>query len=182
MTGLFCVICTRGKPYDYEHKNFEIFIMMISIREARLADYKIITGFQLAMARETENIELDPAVAEKGVKSVLTDGSKGCYYLAETGDKIAGCLMLTYEWSDWRNGRILWIQSVYVMPGQREKGVFGSLYNYIKQMVEQDPELKGIRLYVDKTNHKAIQVYRKCGMDGEHYRVFEWMRTSHTPV
>jgi GNAT superfamily N-acetyltransferase len=149
---------------------------MIAIRQAIAGEFWQISHFQEKVAMETENIKLDPATVQKGVKAVLSDPSKGCYYIAELNGRVAGSLLITYEWSDWRNSQILWIQSVYVLPEYRNKGVFRQLYAYIKEMVEEDINLCGIRLYVDKTNHKALQVYRSCGMNGEHYRLFEWMK------
>ncbi|MFW5793068.1 MAG: GNAT family N-acetyltransferase [Bacteroidota bacterium] len=148
---------------------------MTTIREALPSDYKIITSFQKKMALETENLKLDTLTVQSGVRAVLSDSSKGTYYVAEIEEIITGCLMTTHEWSDWRNGWVLWIQSVYVLPEYRNKGIFASLYLHIKQLVQSRPDLMGIRLYVDKTNEKAIQVYRCSGMDGEHYQLFEWM-------
>ncbi len=148
---------------------------MIIIREALPGDSLKIAGFQVEMARETENLDLDAAVVRKGVDAVFADKSKGSYYIAESGGFVIASLLTTYEWSDWRNGMIVWLQSVYVLPEFRKKGIFNELFMYIKQMVEADPTYFGIRLYVDNTNEQAIQVYRKCGMDGDHYRLFEWM-------
>ncbi len=151
---------------------------MVSIREAMLSDYMIISRFQEKMAMETENLHLNPETVQAGVKAVFADPSRGSYYIAETRGAIAGCLLTTFEWSDWRNGWILWIQSVYVSPEHRKQGVFKMLYLHIKQMVEDVADFKGIRLYVDKTNEGANSVYRRCGMDAEHYRLFEWIKTS----
>lgn len=148
---------------------------MIIIRKALPGDSLKIAGFQVEMAKETENLDLDTAVVRKGVDAVFADKSKGSYYIAESGGFVIASLLTTYEWSDWRNGMIVWLQSVYVLPEFRKKGIFNELFMYIKQMVEADPTYFGIRLYVDNTNEQAIQVYRKCGMDGDHYRLFEWM-------
>ena len=95
--------------------------------------------------------------------------------MAQEGTEIIGCLMTTFEWSDWRCGTVLWIQSVYVSETSRGKGVYKELYNHIRNLVNNDPDLKGIRLYVDKSNASAKDVYTKLGMNGEHYGVFEWM-------
>lgn len=148
---------------------------MSAIREALPSEYKIITSFQEEMALETENLKLDTHTVQNGVIAVLSDTSKGTYYVAEREGKIVGCLLITYEWSDWRNGWVLWIQSVYILPEYRNKGIFSSLYLHIKRLVQDGSDLMGIRLYVDKSNEKAIQVYRRIGMDGEHYQLFEWM-------
>ncbi len=148
---------------------------MISVRKAMPDEYKVISRFQEKMAMETESLELNPVIVQKGVKAVFSDSAKGCYYIAEINGKVSGSLLTTYEWSDWRNCQILWIQSVYVLPEYRNKGVFKHLYLHIKQMVENNPAFYGIRLYVDKTNKKALQVYRNFGMNGEHYQLFEWI-------
>jgi ribosomal protein S18 acetylase RimI-like enzyme len=86
-------------------------------------------------------------------------------------------LLITYEWSDWRDGVVWWIQSVYVRPDARQKGVYAGLYQHIKELVGNDPEVSGIRLYVDRRNTGAQQVYARLGMNGEHYQVFEWMKS-----
>jgi ribosomal protein S18 acetylase RimI-like enzyme len=83
---------------------------------------------------------------------------------------------MTYEWSDWRNNTVVWVQSVYVLPEFRKKGVFNALYHTVKQMVMEDDSFAGIRLYVDRSNTNAQQVYQKSGMNGEHYQLFEWMK------
>lgn len=134
---------------------------------------EIIAGFQEKLALESENITLDPSVVSEGVKAVFSDPSKGCYYVAETREEIIGSLLLTYEWSDWRNGQVIWIQSVYVLPGYRKKGVFSGLFRHIREMAGNGECYKGIRLYVDKTNKTAIDVYRKLGMTDAHYLMFE---------
>ena len=151
---------------------------MILIRKALPADGKLISFFQEKLALETENIKLDPDVVKKGVNAVFSDSAKGCYYVAEIGGELAGSLLTTYEWSDWRNGTMLWIQSVYVLPEYRNKGVYRNLYMQIKQIVEGNPGLHGIRLYVDKTNGKAMEVYSRLGMNSEHYQLFEWIKFS----
>ncbi len=146
------------------------------IREATIKDIPNLLDFQLKMALETEKITLDISTLSQGVQCLFKDPSKGRYYVAEENGETIGCLMTTYEWSDWRNGTILWIQSVYVPNEHRGKGVYKAMYNFIKQMAVADPDIMGIRLYVDKTNHPAQQVYKKLGMNGEHYATFEWMK------
>ena len=148
---------------------------MISIRPAVLDDVKYIIDFQQKMAMETENVQLDPKVVAEGLRRMFEDPAKGKYYVAEEEGQVVGCLMTTFEWSEWRCGTILWIQSVYIMPASRSKGVFKKMYEYIKSLVAPDSELRGIRLYVDKTNTAAQRVYEKLGMNGEHYQVYEWM-------
>lgn len=150
--------------------------MTILIREAKEYDIPSLLEFQLKMALETENITLEISSLTLGVHRLFKDPAKGRYYVAEENSEVVGCLMTTYEWSDWRNGTVLWIQSVYVSKEQRSKGVYKKMYNYIQQLVENDPDLKGIRLYVDKTNEAAQQTYSRIGMNGDHYTVYEWMK------
>ena len=144
-------------------------------REAVPADASAIITFQIAMARETEELELDREILTRGVNAVFADPALGRYYIAESDGRVVGSLMITYEWSDWRNGMVWWIQSVYVIPELRRRGVYAGLYSHVKAMVEQST-VRGIRLYVDKRNRPAQDVYTKLGMNGEHYLVFEWMK------
>lgn len=146
------------------------------IREATEKDIPHLLDFQLKMALETENITLEISSLTLGVNRLFKDPTKGRYYVAQENDEVIGCLMTTFEWSDWRNGTVLWIQSVYVAKDHRGKGIYKKLYSHIKQLVNDDPDLKGIRLYVDKNNHDAQEVYKNLGMNGEHYSVFEWMK------
>ena len=117
----------------------------------------------------------DEAILSEGVRAALLDPAKGEYYIAEMDDESVGCLFTVREWSDWRNGEVVWIHSLYVTPDARRKGVFKQLYVYLKHMVESDPELKGLRLYVHRDNALAQSAYAALGMDGDHYRLFEWM-------
>jgi len=144
-------------------------------REATEQEYKVIAGFQQKMALETENFHLDIDTVLKGVQAVFKDASKGKYYIVEEDGKVISSLLTTYEWSDWRNSKVIWIQSVYVLPQYRAKGVFKLMYSEIKKIVSENPNYSGIRLYVDKTNLKAQKVYNKVGMQGEHYSLFEDM-------
>jgi ribosomal protein S18 acetylase RimI-like enzyme len=127
------------------------------------------------MALETENFTLDISILTQGVHKLFRDPSRGKYYVAEENDEIAGCLMTTFEWSDWRDGTVLWIQSVYVAEPHRSQGVYKKMYSHVQDLVKNDPSFKGIRLYVDSTNTTAQQVYKKLGMNGDHYQVYEWM-------
>lgn len=149
---------------------------MMKIRPAKLKDKNSLKQFQKQMAMETENLDLDEQVLDQGLEAVLIDQSKGRYFIAEDGDEITGCLMVTPEWSDWRNGTVWWIQSVFVKVQYRRKGVYRQLYQHIQNWVNEHEEYKGIRLYVEKDNKIAQQVYSSLGMDGEHYRLFEWMK------
>ncbi len=148
----------------------------LEIRRAGQAEAEIITGFQLAMALETENIHLHKNTITRGVQAVFDDSSKGCYYVAFDGSEVVACMLTTYEWSDWRNGTFIWLQSVYVQPAWRGKGVFRSLYAHIESMVLASTAMKGIRLYVFHTNKKAQDVYKAIGMEDQHYRMFEWVK------
>ena len=107
---------------------------------------------------------------------VFEDPSRGRYFVAESDGQIVASLLITPEWSDWRNGVVWWIQSVYVRPDMRKRRVFGGLYDHVRRLAEATESVKGIRLYVDRRNTDAQEVYRRLGMDGEHYRVFEWMK------
>ena len=146
------------------------------IREAKNDDAAQIAAFQLEMALETEHLQLDKNTVERGVAQVFADPSKGTYYVAEKDGQVIASLLTTYEWSDWRNGTVLWIQSVYVRPAFRGNGVYKKMYRHIQQLVDRDDRLKGVRLYVDQTNSRAQQVYEKLGMTAEHYQLFEWMK------
>lgn len=146
------------------------------IRIAERKDIYSILKFQLEMAKETEGVELEYSVVEKGINAVLNDSSKGRYYVAESNGKVVGSLLTTYEWSDWRNGTVLWIQSVYIEPQYRRKGIYSMLYEHVKNYVIKNPDLKGIRLYADKSNETAQKVYRKLGMSPDHYITFEWLK------
>jgi GNAT superfamily N-acetyltransferase len=146
----------------------------MNIRESHPADLDSIVDFQLKMAKETESLELNPERLMKGVLAVYSDPTKGIYYVAEIDNKVVASLLTTYEWSDWRNGLVLWIQSVYVLPEFRGKGVYKQMYQFLKNKVESSPGLLGLRLYVEKNNFVAQQVYKNSGMDGEHYSMFEW--------
>ena len=147
------------------------------VRLATFSDIAFLIEFQMAMALETENVMLDKGIVTKGIENLFHDPAKGKYYVAELGNELIGCLMTTYEWSDWRNGNMLWIQSVYVDKAHRGKGVYKQMYQHIKQLVHTSADFRGIRLYVDKTNHAAQRVYQQLGMNGEHYQVFEWMKS-----
>ena len=151
-------------------------LQMVIIRKATKDDIKTLVDFQLRMANETENLYLDNQTVTNGVKAVLDDENKGIYYVAVEKKQVIGMLLTTFEWSDWRNCFYLWLQSVYVQQESRGKGVFVSLYNYIKADVKGNENIRGIRLYVDRENEIAQKVYTKLGMNGEHYKVFEWMK------
>lgn len=146
------------------------------IRQAIESDSSHIVEFQIAMAWETEQVQLHGPTVTKGVAAVFSDSSKGIYYVAEIDGKVTGSLLTTFEWSDWRNGTVLWIQSVYVRPEYRKRSIFSHLYKHVQKLVATNPDLRGIRLYADKTNISAHGVYEHLGMTAEHYQMFEWMK------
>ena len=148
----------------------------MKIRSGLFYDVQALAALQVQMAWETEEFKLDPATVEKGVQAVIDDPAKGRYWIAEVDGKLAACLLTVPEWSDWRNGTILWVHSVYVLPAFRGQGLYKALYQHVQGLVQHDSQTyKGIRLYVDKRNSAAQAVYQKLGMNGEHYQLFEWM-------
>ncbi|MBP9019373.1 MAG: GNAT family N-acetyltransferase [Rikenellaceae bacterium] len=150
--------------------------MEVVIREATINDHLVIVDFQMAMALETEGLKLERNVLSDGVKAVLTKDRGAKYYIAEMDGVIVAMLMITLEWSDWRNSWVWWIQSVYTKPGFRGKGIFKKLYSHIVDLVERAEDVVGIRLYVDKRNLNAQKVYTSLGMNGDHYTTYEWMK------
>jgi ribosomal protein S18 acetylase RimI-like enzyme len=151
--------------------------MTIKIINASQADHsKLIADFQVAMALETENFKLDLNTVSKGVTKIFENPSRGGYFIFKSGDVVTGCALTLFEWSDWRNGDVIWIHSVYVLPEFRQKSIFKTFYLHLKEKVQSSSNLKGLRLYVDKTNIRAIDVYQKIGMDSSHYQLFEWLK------
>ena len=148
----------------------------VEIRPARPEDAATIVDFQVRMAIETEGLELDLPTVRLGVQAVFDDPAKGRYWVAESGGRIVGSLLTTYEWSDWRDGTVLWIQSVYVPLELRGSGIYRRLYESLRERVLASPDLRGIRLYVDRRNTAAQRVYERLGMSREHYEMFEWMK------
>lgn len=151
----------------------------ITYRRAAVADAKVIQLFQQSMAWETEKLKLDEATLEKGVLAVFNNSDLGQYHVCLEGDQVIGSLLLTKEWSDWRNGTVWWLQSLYFKPDYRGRGLFSDMYKYVQDLANKDSGIRGIRLYVDETNKNAQAVYSKLKMDGDHYRLFEWMKSSH---
>ena len=147
--------------------------MDMTLRQAAASDAALIAEFNALMAKETENLELDRERLRKGTEALLADSSKGIYYLAESGGKVVGQLMITYEWSDWRNATFWWIQSVYVHPEYRKRGVFRSLYRHIESIARSRGDICGLRLYVDNSNMRAQQTYEVLGMNRSHYQIMD---------
>ena len=148
----------------------------LSIRKAQARDAQAIAAFNTAMALETEDKILMPERVAAGVQRLLADPSLGFYLVAERGDEVVGCLMVTNEWSDWRNGLFWWIQSVYIVPGARRQGVYRRLYDAIRDMAQADPGICGFRLYVEKENTNAQKTYRSLGMEATDYLVYEELK------
>ncbi len=146
--------------------------MNLSIRKAVLADLDVVARFNIALALESENLQLDPAVVRLGVEAVLRDATKGSYFLAEDDGKVVGQLLITTEWSDWRNGIFWWIQSVYVLPECRSRGVFKPLYAHVTKTAHAQKNVRGFRLYMEEHN-PARKTYENLGIKQTYYQVFE---------
>ncbi len=144
----------------------------LRVREAAAHDLEFLVAGNLALADETEGVQLDAATVRDGVSAVLHDAAKGRYYIAQRGDRAAGQLLVTFEWSDWRNGLFLWVQSVYVWPQHRRRGVFRALYEHVRQLADA-PGCCGLRLYVSDENPAARDTYRRLGMVAPGYLVME---------
>lgn len=149
---------------------------MISISQATLQHVDKIATFQVAMAKETEHIELQKEVVEEGVRYFFGHPEAGFYLLALYNQKVVGSLLVQYEWSEWRNAKVIWVHSVYIMPPFRGKGIYKKLYERVREIALQSSEIAGIRLYVDKTNANAKKVYERMGMSSQHYDLYEWMK------
>jgi GNAT superfamily N-acetyltransferase len=147
--------------------------MSLIIRAATAADVPTIARFNAAMAWETEGLKLDRERLRRGVEAVLADPNKGFYWVAELDGRPAGQMLVTPEWSDWRNGAFWWIQSVYVEPPCRGRGVFRALYEHAERLARSEPGVCGLRLYVEEHNEGAQQAYLRLGMKPTSYRIFE---------
>ena len=145
----------------------------IEIRRASLAHLETIVGFNAAMAEETEDKKLDLNLLRPGVEAVLTRKNLGFYLMAEHVGRPVGQLLITYEWSDWRNAFFWWIQSVYVSPDHRRKGVYNALHDYAANEAQRQGNVCGLRLYVDKDNLTAQGVYAALSMRQTHYDMYE---------
>ena len=150
---------------NYKHMNY-------IITRGEAGDIDSIVQFQADMAMESEGCVLDKETVTQGVTSAMTDESKGVYWVAKMDGKVIGSLMLTQEWSDWNNQWYWWIQSVYVTPEYRNRGVYKAMYTKVKEEA-REKNVSQIRLYVDKTNLSAQKVYESLGMKESHYLMFE---------
>mgnify|MGYP005749817865 CR=1 FL=1 len=144
-----------------------------SIRPAGAADVPRLRDWAVAMALETEHKQLDPATVGAGIRAVLDEPRRGAYFIAERGGEAGGTLMLTYEWSDWRNGDWWWIQSVYVDPASRRQGCYAALYRHVHAAAAATPRVCGLRLYVEHNNAGAQRTYESLGMVDAGYRMYE---------
>src|SRR5262245_22288358 len=145
-----------------------------TVRAAGVGDLEALIGGNVALAEESEGVRLDAATLREGIRALLESRAPGQYWVAVLEGRIVGQLLITYEWSDWRNRMVWWIQSVYVAPGARGRGAFRALYENAKRQA-QAADVGGLRLYVDLRNTRAQGVYAAVGMNGDHYRVFEDM-------
>ena len=156
--------------------------MSLRVRPAQAADLDLLAGWAAAMAWETEHKRLDPAIVRAGVEAGLADPARARYFVAmeqaltagrETIASAVGTLMLTREWSDWRNGEWWWIQSVYVAEEHRRRGVFAALYRHVEQLARAADGVIGLRLYVERDNANAQNTYQSLGMQDAGYRIYE---------
>ena len=144
------------------------------VRRAKKQDIATIVSFNQAMANETENISLKSSILIPGVEALFNDQKLGFYIVCEVDKSVRACLMISYEWSDWRNGLFWWIQSVFVQKEYRKQGLYKLMYQYIKTLVDGRDDIVGIRLYVDDENKNAKNVYKKLGMHKSNYELFEY--------
>ena len=150
---------------------------MTTIRKSLPADAPTIAEFNIALAAETENKKLDPEIILPGVRALIENEQLGFYLVAEDADRVVGMLMVTNEWSDWRNGMFWWVQSVYVHPDYRRQGIYRSLYQTVQEL-SAEHAVCGFRLYVEQENIAAQKTYQKLGMTRTPYQMFEQARES----
>jgi GNAT superfamily N-acetyltransferase len=151
----------------------------VQIRIAEPKDVETIATLNIAMAWETERRQLNPATIRQGVQTVMDNSAYGFYVVAECDGEVVGCLLITYEWSDWRSGLFWWIQSLYVTPAFRRHGVFRLLHDFVKTQALRHPEVCGIRLYVEESNGAAQSAYHQTGMYPTSYRMYEEILRCH---
>lgn len=145
----------------------------ISVRLATVADAEFLVRGNAEMALETEHLSLDLDRLRDGVHALFDDPARGVYYIAEVDGRRAGQMMITYEWSDWRNGTFWWIQSVFVEPQFRSRGVFRELYRHVELLAKERGDVCGLRLYVENNNERAQATYERVGMSRTVYQMFE---------
>ena len=147
----------------------------VQVRIAEPEDIETIAELNIAMAWETEQKQLNPATIRRGIRTVMDDSDYGFYVVAQSNDAVVGCLMITYEWSDWRSSLFWWIQSLYVRPAFRHRGVFRQLHDFVKAQAQSQPKVCGIRLYVEQANYVAQSAYHRVGMQPTTYQMYEEM-------
>jgi GNAT superfamily N-acetyltransferase len=147
--------------------------MQTIVRQATLQDAALVAEMNLRLADETEGLRLEPLTVRAGVEALLSNPALGQYFIAEHAGRVAGQTMITYEWSDWRNANIWWLQSVYVMVEFRRQGVFRRLFEHLQKMARADGRVCGLRLYMHAANERARETYRRLGMSETHYQVLE---------
>lgn len=152
--------------------------MSPSIRAATPDDLDALVEGNRAMASETEDIALNLETLRTGIRAILNGDQPGAYWVLEDGGQVAAQLMITFEWSDWRNAPLWWIQSVYVWPDHRRRGHYRRLYARMRDEAQR-AGAAGLRLYVEVENHRAQQTYASLGMNGDRYRMYEAMFTEH---
>lgn len=145
----------------------------VRVRTANRSDLDTVVQFNTLMARETENRELNPATVRAGVAAVLRNPDLGFYLVAEVDGKVVGQLLITSEWSDWRNRFFWWIQSVYVAPDNRRRGVYRALHAQVRAEALGRGDVAGVRLYVERGNHIAQRTYRNQGMTHSNYDMYQ---------
>lgn len=145
----------------------------ILIRQAGPTDHAVVTSFNRALAEESEGKTLDERIVSAGVRTALSDPSRGAYYLAERDGAVVGQTMITAEWSDWRCAWFWWIQSVYVAPAHRRHGVFRALHQYIRDEARARGDVCGLRLYAHHANENALRTYERLGMERCDYILLE---------
>lgn len=146
----------------------------MNIRKALNKDIDVIARYNYNLAYETENKILDMNILTRGVEAIIKDENKGIYHVCEINGEVVGQIMYTFEWSDWRNGTFLWIQSAYVNKEFRGIGVFKALYKFIRDIADNDNNICGIRLYVEKENTIAKKTYKNIGMKECNYYIYEY--------
>ena len=145
----------------------------LQIRPAALDDWPVIADFNTRLADETEGKRLDSDTIAEGVRRLLSQPQRGRYFVACLSRRVVGQIMHTCEWSDWRNGEIWWLQSVYVLSEFRQRGVFRALFAHLQDLAHSSPDVIGLRLYVEEHNERAQAAYLTLGLEHAGYTVME---------
>ena len=158
---------------NFSRDEVKIMPNALSVRTGQEKDTDTLVKHNIALAQETEQKQLSPPIVTQGVQMLLKNPQHGFYVVAEITDEIVGSCMVTYEWSDWRCGLFWWIQSVYVKPEFRRRGIFRKLYESLKQMASHEQNVCGFRLYVEQSNHTGQNTYAGIGMKESPYKFYE---------